>query len=105
MKNVRFGYLSNSPIYINEDLINKVHFIIEHRKRDEYLVYTEELGSENLYVKFHTKHNAEYFLYELNVKEFFYKSSNGSSYYKDIHLFPDEEYEWKRFKYLKRKDK
>ena len=98
MEEIDVGYHN---LFVNKDIINDFNFTIEHNKRS-YLVYVDK----NVFLlKFSRKHNAEYFLYKVGIKSFHYISSNGDEYDKELHLFPDEEYEWKQFKYLKRKDK
>lgn len=90
-------------LQINKDLIKDINFILEHRK-SKYIIYSENFG-EDLKIEMTRKYSAEYVLFKLGVKEFTYISSNSSSYVKELHLFPKEEYECDQFKYLKKKEK
>lgn len=94
--NLTFGF--------NKDLFKDFHFILEHRK-SKYIIYIKEIGEDNFKIENHRKFSAEEDLYKLKVKEFLYKSSNGSEYIKELHEFPNEKYSCDRFKYLKKKEK
>lgn len=105
MINVKFDYFRGSHIYVDKSVIEKLHFIMEHVKRDKYIIYTEEFGKDKFYIEGFRKHNTDEMLYYMNIKEFKYISSNGSSYMKELHLFPEKEYKWEQFKYLKKKER
>lgn len=105
MINIKFSWFRGSQIYVAESVIENLHFVMEHVKRDEYIIYTEEFGKDKFYVKEYRKHNTDDIMYSMNVKEFKYISLNGSSYMKELHLFPEKEHSWEQFKYLKKKEK
>lgn len=102
---IRVGSFVGSSVYINESVIENLHFIMEHIKRDKYIIYTEEFEKDKFYIEGFRKHNTDEIMYKMNVQEFKYISSNGSSYMKELHLFPEKEYSWEQFKYLKKKER
>lgn len=104
MKTIRVDKNIQISEELYDELFKNMKFIMEHDK-SKYLVYTKKYGKE-LFVQFPRKWLAEYFLYQrFRTEEFHYISSNGSECDKELKRFPDEEYDFKQFKYVKKKEK
>ena len=92
-------------IEVNENLINKLHFILKHVKTNKFVIYTKEFGEDGIRINNHKRHSSEDDLFNLGVKEFLYISSNGSQYYKEFIDDPNPKYDWRPYKCLKKKEK
>lgn len=61
----------------------------EHRGR-KYYIYFKEMDKEKYYLEFNKRWNMEEFLYENEIFNFEYKSSNGKTYKKKWEYIKEE---------------